>query len=398
MAAAFSQSMRSLAADRHPWSLLGLILIFLLLGGWGVWFVAARAAVYALTPSARLEVDQAGHPIVTPITGRIMASHLVVGHEVQAGEVLIELNADAMHLQDDEARAQRTALIAQREARNEEIHAEETTREDERHAARVALAEANARYREGNIAAQAARERAAIFARLHSRGLAPQLEMLRTKAEADEKQAATDALHLSISRLESEQRTKDSDRTTRLAQFRREVTRLDGDIHTMEATLARLAYSIDQSHIRAPIAGYLAEGVALQPGTMVHQGDQLGVVLPTGTLRMVAFFSPATAMGRVRPGQPARLRLEGFPWAQYGSLAGVVSSVATEVRDGMIRVEVRLAPTPQTLIPLQHGLPGTVEIEVERVSPATLVLRSVGKHLSVKPRNAMAVGSHTGVP
>jgi hypothetical protein len=36
------------------------------------------------------------------------------------------------------------------------------------------------------------------------------------------------------------------------------------------------------------------------------------------------------------------------------------------------------------LIPSQHGLPGKVEIEIERVSPAELAMRGVGKMLSQK--------------
>jgi len=129
---------------------------------------------------------------------------------------------------------------------------------------------------------------------------------------------------------------------------------------------------------------------------VVRQGDTLGVVLPAGTLRVVASFLPAIALGRVQPGQPARLRLDGFPWAQYGSLTGTVTRVATEARDGVVRVELRLEHTMQTAIPLQHGLPGMVEIEVERVSPATLVLRGVGKHLGGSPRSATAGGSQEG--
>ena len=37
--------------------------------------------------------------------------------------------------------------------------------------------------------------------------------------------------------------------------------------------------------------------------------------------------------------------------------------------------------TVPTWIPLQHGLTGTIEVEVERVSPAALLLRSLGKRL-----------------
>ena len=103
-------------------------------------------------------------------------------------------------------------------------------------------------------------------------------------------------------------------------------------------------------------------------------------MVPSGALHIVAGFVPAEAFGRVQPGQPARLRLQGFPPAQYGSVHAVVSSVASEVRDGRVRVELALAQV-NTSVPMQHGLPGTVEVEVEQISPAALVLRAAGRRL-----------------
>jgi membrane fusion protein (multidrug efflux system) len=44
-----------------------------------------------------------------------------------------------------------------------------------------------------------------------------------------------------------------------------------------------------------------------------------------------------------------------------------------------VRVELEVLADPTSAIPLQHGLPGTVEIEVERLLPAKLVLRIAGK-------------------
>jgi len=35
-------------------------------------------------------------------------------------------------------------------------------------------------------------------------------------------------------------------------------------------------------------------------------------------------------------------------------------------------------------MPLQHGLPGIVEVEIEKVSPAFLILRLAGRTLSVQ--------------
>ena len=398
MATAFAQSMRVLAADRGRWSLASLVAVMVLLSAWGAWGVLARIALYEVTRTARLEVAQAGHPIATPVAGRIVATHLVVGRDVQAGEVLVELDAAAVRLQHAEARQQSTALMAQWQARHQELATEEAAQRAERQAARTALAEARARQREAEVALQAAAAQAEVFARMHVRGLAPQLDLLRTRAEAERTRAAADTLRLAISRLEREQQTKDSDRTARLTQFRRELTRLDGDLRTAEATLARLDHSIEQTRLRAPIAGRLGEVADIQPGAVVRQGDILGVVLPVGALRVVAHFLPAVALGRVQPGQPARLRLEGFPWTQYGSLAATVRSVANEARGGVIRVEFSLVPEALTAIPLQHGLPGTVEVEVEQVSPATLVLRGVGQRLGVSHRGAVATQSHEGVP
>src|SRR2546422_952653 len=111
---------------------------------------------------------------------------------------------------------------------------------------------------------------------------ASRLEILRAKADADQRRAAADTLRLAISSLERDQRTKDSDRTTRITQFSREVTQLDGDIRTAEATLARLAHTIDQTRVRAPITEHLGEVATLQPGAVVPQGDTRGVVLPAG--------------------------------------------------------------------------------------------------------------------
>lgn len=108
----------------------------------------------------------------------------------------------------------------------------------------------------------------------------------------------------------------------------------------------------------------------------MHEGDKIGSVVPDGTLRIVTEFLPAAALGKIHRGQPARLRLQEFPWAQYGTIGATVSSVAGEVRDGRVRVELGVNPQPASSIPLQHGMPGAVEIEVERISPATLILRA----------------------
>ncbi len=373
--------MRALEVDGCSRSVAGLLLSIALLGGWVAWGCLARVAVYEVTQSARLEVDRAVHPIATPLAGRVAATHLVVDQEVQVGEVLVELDVEAQRLQREEARVRLAALADQLVARRRELAAEEAALQGERQAARLALDEARARHHEAKVAAGSAEAEAELYTRLQARGLAARLDLMRSQAEVQKRWGAVDTLRLTVSRLEGEQQTRARDRLARLEQLKREVVQLEGERAVATVTLERLGHEIEQRRIRAPVTGRLGEVANLQPGTVVHAGDTLGVVLPPSTLRVVAYFPPAAALGRLHPNQPARLRLAGFPWTQYGSLAATVARVAHEARNGQIRVELSILPDPVSVIPLQHGLPGTVEVEVERVAPMTLVLRAIGKRL-----------------
>jgi membrane fusion protein (multidrug efflux system) len=56
--------------------------------------------------------------------------------------------------------------------------------------------------------------------------------------------------------------------------------------------------------------------------------------------------------------------------------------VAEEARNGKIRVELSVESVPALPGGAQHGLPGSLEVEVERIAPASLVLRSIGRAVS----------------
>jgi adhesin transport system membrane fusion protein len=161
--------------------------------------------------------------------------------------------------------------------------------------------------------------------------------------------------------------------------LRRSVLVLEGEAATARASAARLRQEIDRHALRAPVGGTVADVAALRTGAYVAPGQKLATVVPPGGLVVVASFPPAAVLGRIRLGQRATLRLDGFPWAQYGSIEATVSRVAGEVRDGLVRVEFEPAVDPGRGFTLQHGLPGAIEVALEQVSPLQLVLRAAGR-------------------
>lgn len=398
MSIAFSRSMRSLEADRFRRPIGGLLLAAALLGAWFGWFFRSRVAVYEVTDTARLEVSQAAHPVEAPMAGRLVATRLIIGQEVRAGDLLVELDSDAQRLELEEARTRLATLTPQLNALRDEISAEERALSEDQQAALVALDEARARHREADALARLAKEEAVRSTRLHAAGILAEVDLLRAQMEAQRRQAASDTLELAANRLTLDQRTRESERKVRLERLKHETTQIQGQMATAAATIGRLQYEIERRRIRAPIAGRLGEVATLRIGAFVREGDKLGVVLPPGKLRVVADFLPPAALGRIRSGQPARLRLYGFPWTQYGSISATVESVAGEIRNDRVRVELVAHSYPASPIPFQHGLPGTVEVEVDRVSPATLVLRTAGKLLSVSKKTFVPDSRHLEEP
>jgi len=58
--------------------------------------------------------------------------------------------------------------------------------------------------------------------------------------------------------------------------------------------------------------------------------------------------------------------LRGYPWAEFGVVEGEVTAVASEDRDAKVRVELAVGSSPSLRFPLRHGLPGALEVQVER--------------------------------
>jgi membrane fusion protein (multidrug efflux system) len=367
MSIAFSRSMRALNTSRHGRSTLSLILAIALLGVWISWVLLARVTLYEVSNSARLEVDSAAHVIQSPVSGRV-----VYIRNLSLAEEQIKLDVLAPRIE-----TLRSGIQAQEQALSEA-----------RRTGEVAIEEARAKLRESEAAAQFARADAGRAKRLKAEGLLSQTDLERASAELEKREASSDALRHAIERLEREYEMAEQDRQTQIEQLRGELTQLEGEERERAAAIKRLKKEIENRLIKSPVGGRVGEVAELQIGAFIREGDKLGAVIPEGSLRIVAEFSPASALGRIRAGQPAIMRLDGFPWNQYGAVSATVSRVASEPRDGRVRIEMIADPTGRISIPLQHGLPGTVEVEVESVSPAMLALRAAGRIIAAPPNEA----------
>ena len=97
----------------------------------------------------------------------------------------------------------------------------------------------------------------------------------------------------------------------------------------------------------------------------------------TGPQKVTAVFPSDSALGISR-GQAVDYHPAGNIGAQIGPIPGSVTSVADDTTGDLTRVEIALRLEQTLPAPLQEGLKGRVDVEMEQVSPAKLILRSAG--------------------
>ncbi|HEX8825391.1 MAG TPA: HlyD family efflux transporter periplasmic adaptor subunit [Archangium sp.] len=353
---------------------MGLIAI------WAGWFFLARVTVYERSVQARVELHREVYAIDAPVEGRVVRTQVELHRSVRAGEVLVELAREQEERQVAEAEALLQGLGPQLEAARAELEAEQQGLVEQKGEGIAGVEEARARLTEAGAVARRAQEEAASTERLWKRGVVSKLEWSRAHTEVERALAAEGAARAALARVRSEGTTQSTERRTRLAALRGEIARLEGEESVARASVARLREELERRIVRAPADGILGETSSVRVGAQLKAGDPIATVVAGGPVRIVALFSPDSSLGRVRAGQRARMRLEGFSWTEFGMLEARVVAVASEVREGLVRVELSVDGLASG-IPLQHGLPGTVDIAVEQATPSRLVLRASGRRL-----------------
>ena len=377
----FKRTLRSLNADRPRQRIEWVLLLVLV--GWIAWLFLAKVPVYEASDKARLEVSRAAHALSAGVLGRVVVSHLQLGRQVDEGDVLVELDAMDAELAVREKQARIASLQSRRTAIEREVAAEQMTLVAQRQAREQSTVESRAQITRVTAQLKYAEAELNRHKQLRESKSVAQADYEKIQSLAESTRAELAEAQAASNRGDQDRRALENERQTRIVRLEREAVELNGEIEIEQAAIRRLEWDITERKILAPVAGKIGEVTDVRVGSVVAAGAKLCAIVPMGSPRAVALFSPVV-VGRLKPEQPARVRLAGFPWTQYGTVPAIVNHISTEPQDGLIRVELSLAPQPTSRIPLDHGLTGSVEIEVERVSPAVLVLRAAGQFLGTR--------------
>lgn len=417
--------------------LIALIATMVVAGLAWSWF--GRIDIHAvaqgrLQPSGRSKVVQPLEP------GRVVAIHVENGTEVAADAVLVELDptettadreAMSRDLEAATAEAARRAAAVKAAATPElalvpmqfpdRVSEGVRRREEAVMTADLAQLKAQRMSLAGQLAEkQAARKRLEASIEARQRLIALSRERVSIRQQASDRGGLSRALIIdSLQALEQHlttdagergqlletdaaaaalQRRMDeaitqftADQTQKLAEAERRRDRLEQELVKARAKSERTA-------LRSPIAGTVQQLNVAGPGQVVVAGQSVLTVVPIDARVEAEALIANKDIGFVRPGQPAIVKVESFPFTRYGVIEAEVVKVsrdAVEDREATAMTDAAGAARPQ-------GAAGPNASRTQNlVFPATIRLarRSIvvdGREVPLTPGMAVTVEVKTG--
>jgi multidrug resistance efflux pump len=230
------------------------------------------------------------------VGGRVQRVHVREGHQVKAGELLVELEPYDLTAR----RAEAAAMLAQRKARLDEL-----------------------------VAGPRAPEIAAAQARLDAARAQLDLAQLnydKVKQSFESRAASKDEFDQATEELKSAQATVElRQQELRLLQEgtrSEEIAQAKAAVEQAEAAMAAIDRQIEELKIVAPVNGRI-EAIELQPGDLVAANAPVLSMIDTSNLWVRAFV-PENRLN-LAPDQKVRVTVDSFP---DRSFAGHVSFVA----------------------------------------------------------------------
>lgn len=369
---AFSRTTRAIGADRGP-ALAVVGTGIALVGAWLAWAAVGGITLYESSDQGLVQTEGTVR-LRAAATGLVETVEVDLGQRVDAGQVLVRLDAAGPTLSLRAAEAEAAGLREQLARMDSARSSEEAGREAADRARQADLSRARADRIEVEVRVTEARRELAGLESLAARGAAAVSQVERARMELSALQARLAAADNEVGRL-SGLLAQGTHAGAAEADHRAETrATLQAALAVAEAEVARQQELLDQRTLRAPVDGVLAELAPLATGQRVEAGALLAVVVPDGSPQVVARFPAENAVGRIRPGQTATVRVAGATGGLLGARQAHVARVGSDPgQDGRVPVVLDLE---RDAADLHHGLPAAVEVAVERVRPLELLLRT----------------------
>ena len=104
---------------------------------------------------------------------------------------------------------------------------------------------------------------------------------------------------------------------------------IESEISQVKSKKKELEFELNQAKLKSPTNGTVFNLIPSNEGYFVSSGETLLLVVPEGDLEAKIFLSNED-VGFITPSMKAEIRIDAYPFTQFGSIEGVLKSVGNE--------------------------------------------------------------------
>jgi adhesin transport system membrane fusion protein len=371
---------------------------------------ADRAALDEVTRGEGKVIPSTKTQVIQNLEGGILAELLVrEGDIVQEGAVLVRIDNSMAKANYRDLRGQYLALLAESArleamiageesvifpdevlsdapeeaaaqnrlfgAQQSQIRAQVAVLESQKSQRKQEIGEAQSRRAQLSSGLRLAHEELAITEPLVRKSILPRLDLIRIERQVTDLEGEIRTIDATIPRLktalaEADNRIEELVISTR-AQMSDELNDVRGQIHSLSETLFASSDRVTRTEVRSPVYGTVKQikfntlGGVIQPGA-----DILEIVPLDDTLLIEARVRPAD-IAFLRPGQKAIIKVSAYDFSIYGGLAATLEQISADTikderGDSFYRVYLRTTESSLSrhgeALPIIPGMTATAEI------------------------------------
>ncbi|HEY9606049.1 MAG TPA: HlyD family efflux transporter periplasmic adaptor subunit [Allocoleopsis sp.] len=200
-------------------------------------------------------------------------------------------------------------------------------------------------------------------------------ESARLQAQLKQNFAESDQRQAGLTQKQAEGRNTRIEAQQKMQQQQVEITQLKAKIAETRNLLSTAKAKLKQRFLYAPVNGTVSSLNIPNRGEVVQPGQTVAEVAPENAPLVLSASLPNQEAGFVKTGMPVQVKLDAYPYQDYGIVTGKVTSISADSKPdnrvgAVYRVEVTLDRSYVTAnhqkVPLKAGETASAEIILRR--------------------------------
>lgn len=346
-----------------------IIGIFVLLVSAIIWACVSEIDV-VITASGNIQPIGNINVVKTYSGGTVKSINVSEGAFVNVGDVLIELDAEALEIDVNQLQNHQKILEAQRDIYRKILAGDDLSGikmgsySDDLKPYMQAILDSDTGYR--NSLANYENEKSA--AEINREIAELQLEQYQSTGTKRQMKAQELSIRQYTLAMENADLQISNVKAQYSSQVNANISEINHQLDEIHANLDKYRLSVEYQNITAPVSGYVNSIEVNTPGETVTSAQQLVTIVPDNTPNEMICYVKNTDIADIELGMEAEIKLEAYPYNRYGTVKGTVkyispSSFANEQLGNIYVVKLGLDGGNEN-IRVISGLSGAVEIRI----------------------------------